>query len=413
MGVDSFVCGGSQFHCRGIAEPLTERHVQAVWYDRALRPVNLVTRSGSPVRVVHPGDWNLGPGPDFRGAVLYVGEKRISGDVEVHLSPSGWSAHGHGDDPAYKNVVAHVTWGCGPVPASLPPGAVSIWIGRFLTSDPGFSPDQIDLGAYPFARLPIEMRPCHMRLKNEPDLASATLLASGACRLAAKAMRIKRLLSAPGVGRKGRMQVFYSEVMGALGYSANARAFRKIAEAIPVEVVRAEPDNAGAAFLVAAGFVGVEKRGMRPCNSPSRRLIAAGRLFSFQETFALADAADFSPGALRGMVKHLSQEGFMGKGRAAAVVANVIVPFAIAEGRIREAPEWLPPEDMCEPMRLMAFRLFGRDHNPSRSYASNGLKMQGLLQIYRDYCIQVHPDCESCEFDKSLTRSLPALTVCA
>lgn len=112
------------------------------------------------------------------------------------------------------------------------------------------------------------------------------------------------------------------------------------------------------------------------------------------------------------MVKYLSQEGFMGKGRAAAVVANVIVPFAIAEGRIREALEWLPPEDMCEPMRLMAFRLFGRDHNPSRSYASNGLKMQGLLQIYRDYCLQVHPDCERCEFEKSV-QSLSALTVCA
>ena len=30
-------------------EPLTERHVQAMWYDRSIRPEGLFTRSGTPV----------------------------------------------------------------------------------------------------------------------------------------------------------------------------------------------------------------------------------------------------------------------------------------------------------------------------------------------------------------------------
>ena len=384
--------------CRFMREPLTERHVQAVWYDGALRPANLVTRGGAPVRVVHPGDWNLGPGPDFRGAVIYVGDRRLVGDVEVHLSPSGWRAHGHGDDPAYRNVVAHVTWGCGPVPETLPAGAVSSWIGRFMTADAAFSPDQIDLGAYPFARLPVEMRPCHLRLKDDPGLADEALSAAGERRLDAKADRMRRLLCASSRGGGGRLQVFYSEVMGALGYSGNARAFRAVAAAVPLEVVLAEPGNASGAFLVAAQFAGVERRCMRPCNTPEARLVAAGRLFARPETLALADAPDFSPASLRGMVKALSRDGLMGRGRAAAVVANIVVPFAMAEGRLGAPPRWLPPEDVCEPMRLMAFRLFGRDHNPARAYSSNGLKMQGLLQIYRDYCLQVHPDCSGCAF---------------
>ena len=379
-------------------EPLTERHVQAIWYDGALRPGNLVTRSGSPVKVVHPGDWNLGPGPDFRGAVLYVGNRRLAGDVEVHLSPSDWRAHGHGDDPAYRNVVAHVTWGCGPMPETLPGEAVSIWIGRFMTADPSFSPDQIDLGAYPFARLPAEMRPCHRLLKDDPDLADEALVAAGECRLMAKAERMGRLLSASAGGAAGRLQVFYSEMMGALGYSGNAQAFRAVAKAVPLEVVLAEPENASAAFLVAAEFAGVERRGMRPCNSPETRLEAAGRLFARPETMKLADAADFSSGALRGMVRELSRGRIMGRGRAAALIANIVVPFALAEGRLDDVPKWLPPEDVCEPMRLMAFRLFGRDHNPARTYSSNGLKLQGLLHIYRNYCLQVHPDCSSCAF---------------
>ena len=104
---------------------MTERHVQAIWYDAALRPPRLFTRRGSEVAVVSPGVWNLGPGPDFTGAVLEIGRdrRRVVGDVEIHLCPSDWDLHGHGADPNYRNVVAHVTWGCGPVPASLPAGS--------------------------------------------------------------------------------------------------------------------------------------------------------------------------------------------------------------------------------------------------------------------------------------------------
>ena len=43
----------------------------------------------------------------------------------------------------------------------------------------------------------------------------------------------------------------------------------------------------------------------------------------------------------------------------------------------------------------MAFRLFGRDHNPAL-YAGNGLLVQGLIQIYRECCLAAHPDCSNC-----------------
>ena len=92
----------------------------------------------------------------------------------------------------------------------------------------------------------------------------------------------------------------------------------------------------------------------------------------------------------------LTANGYVGRGRAAAILANVIVPFAIAEGRLWEAPSWLPAEDVSSPVRLTAFRLFGRDHNPAVLYATNGLRIQGLIQIRRDFCLTIHPDCEQC-----------------
>jgi len=99
---------------------ICERHVQAIWYDAALRPERLVTRRGCEVRVVSPGEWNLEAGPDFRRAVLELG----------------------------------------PEPASLPPGAVSIWIGRYMTANTSFSLDQIDLAAYPYECRPLSENLC-------------------------------------------------------------------------------------------------------------------------------------------------------------------------------------------------------------------------------------------------------------
>ena len=90
------------------------------------------------------------------------------------------------------------------------------------------------------------------------------------------------------------------------------------------------------------------------------------------------------------------REGFVGPGRAAAVLANVVVPFAVAEGRLAVAPDWLPAEDISEPVRLMAFRLFGRDHNPAALYAGNGLLVQGLLHLFRELCLAHHPWCADC-----------------
>ena len=83
--------------------------MQALWYDGALRPESLRTVEGVPLKVIDPGTWNLEAGPDFLGAVVEVGGMRMRGDVEVHLRAIDWTAHGHGTDPAYANVVVHVT----------------------------------------------------------------------------------------------------------------------------------------------------------------------------------------------------------------------------------------------------------------------------------------------------------------
>ena len=177
---------------------------------------------------------------------------------------------------------------------------------------------------------------------------------AGRRRMAVKARRFEAILA---LRRGEREQVFYEEFMAALGYKRNAKGFRAVAAAVPCSVLAAEPDNAASALAAAGSFVSWSRSGVRPGNSPERRLAAAAELFAHGGALFLADVASFSPEALKSMMRILTRGGCLGRGRAAAVIANVVLPFAIAERRVDGPPEWLPPEDVSLPARLTAFRM--------------------------------------------------------
>lgn len=88
-----------------------ERLLQAIWQHQRLRRDQLRTLDGKTVRVLHPGFGSVEGGPDFRGAIVQIGDAAPrSGDVEVDIRTSGWHAHGHDRNPAFQNVFLHVVW---------------------------------------------------------------------------------------------------------------------------------------------------------------------------------------------------------------------------------------------------------------------------------------------------------------
>ena len=360
--------------------PISERHVQAIWYDSALRPKHLQTVCGEDITVVDPGVWNLESGPDFRHAVLDVGHggRRIEGDVEVHLRPSDWTSHGHCGNTSYGNVAVHVTWYRGTLPDSLPSGCLSVCIGDFLRERNDFSPHEIDVCAYPYAKLPESSRPCERFFGQDPDFGLEVLRAAGRRRLEIKAHRLAARIMRSGDPE----QVFYEELFNAFGYAKNMVPFRTLAERLPL---RELPSTEAAAYtalncvaeLDVAAKCPWRRANVRPGNSPE---------------VPMADAAAIFAG---GKPRHI------GAGFFAAILANVIVPFALARGSLKEPPSWLPPEGLNSVTRLAAFRLFGRDHNPAM-YSGNGVLLQGLIQIHRDYCMSAHPGCDACRLAQSL-----------
>ncbi len=233
-----------------ITLPCTERHLQCVWFDNALRPSVLQTEQGEVVMVEHPGQWNLEAGPDFRDAVLYVGpdRRRLAGDVEIHVHPADWRRHGHARNPAYANVVAHVTYFSSAARSTSPGlprirdrgagttgGIIQIPLKAALAANPFFSFESLDVAAYPYiVRGPVT--PCMRALQTWPaDNVVGLLESAGQERLRDKAARMANacLVTSPG-------QVLYAEIMTALGYKNNGVPFRCLSGRLPLETLRKE-----------------------------------------------------------------------------------------------------------------------------------------------------------------------------
>jgi hypothetical protein len=439
----------------------SERHLQCLWFDSRYRPPVFHLANKETVTVLHPGQWNLESGPDFLNATLLIqpGGRRIRGDVEVHVHPSDWDSHGHRGDKAYEQVIAHVTWFSGPDAKTLPQSAISLSLAEPIKARLDLSLDDIDLKAYPHSVLPETPRPCEAYLKNDPAKARELLQAAGHYRLLSKASRIRTRLAQTG----DRHQVFYEEFMAALGYKNNQQAFRGLARLVPVAQLKGlSRDEACAKLLAVARLLpspdialDEESRQFirnlwdiawkqsdahlpddlewhlhhsRPQNSPVRRIMAASSLFSgLRDLLCDVEHLASTPGpawferVTKRIESHcewpfwkqrltfasLPADGhpiaLLGKPRIAAIITNVIFPFAAAEDALpQETVLHLPPEEVSAPMRLTALHLFGRDHNPVVYYADNGLLQQGLLQVYLDFCLNAVPDCAGCALWHSL-----------
>ncbi|MDD5678333.1 MAG: DUF2851 family protein [Kiritimatiellae bacterium] len=447
----------------------TERHLQCIWFDAALRPGTLKTEQGKEIVVEHPGQWNLEDGPDFLGAVLRVGpeQRRLAGDVEIHVHPADWQRHGHARNPVYARVIAHVTYFSGALlSASLPGGAIQISLENALAADPVFSFESLDLTAYPYAaREPAT--PCAQVLKKlGPDYVAGLLESAGEERLRGKAARM-----AGAFPSKGADQILYEEIMTALGYKNNRAPFRYLAEQLSLEILRqasgGDPVKAYALLMGVAGLLPTQTpacwdavtrafvrqlwdhwwkhqaawnartlrrknwklSGLRPPNHPQRRLMLAAILFINAPDLvrrltelntglpdnALASMMElFQPEANHYWQRRLALSGkvqtapvsLMGEGRAAAIVLNVLVPFLAALGKHGVlSPAFLrrlPPEEDNQIIRQTAHNLLGPDHNPAL-YRS-GLRQQGLIQIFNDFCLTDRSLCDQCALLNSLKK---------
>ena len=241
-----------------------ERLLQIIWFHQRLWRDKLSTLDGRRVRVLHPGYWNRGAGPDFRGAVLqFDSDPPRSGDVEIDLQISGWQAHRHHHNPAFSNVLLHVVWdsdgaetgraleGKPPIPKlalrrvlDAPLRELSYW----LVSDAANS-------------FPESLRgQCCAPLRALPAARLSELLQQAALlRLQGKAAQIQARAR-----QAGWEQALWEGLFRALGYKQNAWPMQRLAEVrsricppgIAPRSLRSEAQAASATVSVQARLLG-------------------------------------------------------------------------------------------------------------------------------------------------------------
>jgi hypothetical protein len=217
--------GGNHLQEDSRAAP-PERLAQAIWRHQRLLRDRMSTLAGQPLRVLHPGFWNREAGPDFRRAVIRIGDEApITGDVEVDVSRAQWRAHGHDRNPAYRGVVLHVVWAAegeeaGRVPVmALQPfldssvEELEVW----LCSDAAMLPPLTSLG---------QCAPCLRRVSS--GVASGVLRQAALVRFQGKARELQARAR-----QTGWEQALWEGLFRGLGYKHNSWPMLRLAELIP------------------------------------------------------------------------------------------------------------------------------------------------------------------------------------
>jgi hypothetical protein len=288
----------------------TERDLHELWERQRFRREGLLTEEAVPLSVEFPGfRWGEG-GPDFRSARLVLGGELRCGDVELHLTPSGWEAHGHRRDGAYASVILHVVLRRDPF--SEPPRGLPL-----LVLEPYL----------------------HGAVVPEPADRREDLDALGDEWFAERRGRMERALE-----RASADEVLYREVLVALGYKHNKAGMAELARRCPWPSLEGDGAAVEGTLRAAAGALPKalwRLRNVRPANHPWRRLAGAARFFAAARGEGLARGLAARP-ELAAMTAWLDREG-IGEARAVEIALNVFVPFLGPEAWRRAAGGPPPP----------------------------------------------------------------------
>jgi hypothetical protein len=444
-------------------ERVNERFLVRLWQSQLLMHRWLATAEGKRLRVLYPGRCNTDRGPDFKEAVLLEeNDELLRGDVEIHVKASDWKCHGHHRDPYYNDVILHVVWRDDGYCTALSNGKLALVLDLRHNLDLSMSevqPKLSPLGQWENHCCPLAADMDKAELGNFLDTTGNDRFKLKATRFIT---RLERNESAEQLLYEGIMEALgYTKNQAAFKKLARILTVAELKEALgnypPVDrcfVVQS-------LLLGAAGLLPFQCRGrtrlraegqmlvqmesiwrdqgghrampdsewrffrIRPENHPFNRMAAAaqmivsylemglveGILGLVSETCpqkprpALEAGIRFHPkigarGTL-GLKEEMWGSSLLGRGRAADIIVNVVLPFSdawtsvVGDDSLRKKALLIygnyPKLEQNYITRVMAKRLLGReDHN----MVNSARRQQGLIHIYKLYCL--NGGCHQC-----------------
>jgi hypothetical protein len=348
---------------------------------------------GARYTVVFQGRPGGPAGPDFRDAVLTdASGARLSGDIELHLSPAGWRAHGHGADPRYNGLALHITLTAGRGDLA---SASMLASGRraplvVLAAQQPPSPAYA-LPAWPCACFAMR-GPAARRLA---ETRRALLLAAGWARFEERVASFAVALEDSGAenaamipGWSAADGALFAALAEGLGYGRDRDALRACGE----RLAQGEPPDA--LLSTAARMPAVERRRLAGLLSLLDRWRVTGPLAALTHALEAGAERAGASGAAHACTEALrvAERGAVAPGRARILAVNVALPFIVAWARSQPAApptlaalalaatEALPGLPSNQITREMT-RQLGLPRLPSGAVAQ-----QGLHHIWARHC---------------------------
>ena len=414
----------------------SELEYQALWYAGAFGS-SFRAANGSLIEVIQFGFWNREPGPDFVNAVIRVdGAQEFKGDIELDLNIADWERHGHGDNPAFRNVVLHLfLQNSGSdfftrtidhrevVQVQLRTGGILLEDSETALAKPGA---------------------CCAPLGNLSEAQLDQIIETAArIRLEKKSLALRRSVRIHGID-----EALFQALAIALGYKWNKIPFLIIAQRATLARLRSGPAVAEATLFGLSGFLehalATSKQddrylnmlwthwwkmrselhdlmlrgdlwrlgGSRPNNHPHRRLGALAQIATgwsdFRKLTTGLDAAVvwFQKVSHPFWDFHYTLQSapsprrisLIGGSRIKEIVANVLFPLLMISGNADwSAFKSIRAELGNTLLEIVCLRLFG-DAVRGQAHAHFLYRQQGLLQIFEDFCLNDRSDCRACRF---------------
>lgn len=230
---------------------MNEMLLHYFWKNKIVACQRLETTDHREVRLLRPGHPHQDAGPDFKQAVIRIGDITWVGDVEIHVRSSDWLRHGHQNDPKYQSLILHVVYSDDvelglsfptlELKEHIPPGLIEEYERLSRSPDP---------------------LPCRNSLAEVPPLVYTSWLGRLAMeRLERRVRDVTDILHA--CREDWREAVFRYFVMN-FGFRTNTAAFEALAKSLPYRYLLKHKDSRLQVYALVFGQAGM----LDECDEP-------------------------------------------------------------------------------------------------------------------------------------------------
>lgn len=434
----------------------SEEQLQIAW-NRLKKQTKIEIGGQENLILLSPGTWNLEAGPDFRNAKFAKNGETLIGDVEIHKKTSDWSFHGHHNDDRYDNVILHVVAMddsdiCSPEHVKNLPN-----IPTLLLEPISKNARIADIDRYPRGQ-------CGRIFSSMEDKMLEQLFRhAGMKRFNDKVDSILEDMCNNGVN-----SAFLKLIYDACGYKKNRQPFAELFKRVssygslsPIETeavlwgesgllpdpVTADLNPEMSQFVTglwelwwqirksAEAPIQWVRTGIRPMNSPERRIAALSVLLSqmgpepLLKFAKLAKSVDMEKDFLKKVAEYLrcshpiwdkynsfttkstKPSSVLGDSRVADICVNTILPsikaYAIlaadsSTGRFVERIYRSQPKTQTNRILETAALKWFMPPVRQKQIFVDAATQQGALHLYRNFCEQLCADCQECPLGELL-----------